>query len=425
MSKIIATPRFQFGSVASSANDQAKPTSSTALKLLILFLMLMYSSVGVIYPATESFRPTMTIAIAAIIFTILEVAKNGTGFRLSWPESVMIIAMLGVAAVSTFGSIYVRLAAETTLNFSKIVLIYIVIENIVTASDRLRAVLVTMVIGGLIPAAGTLYNYLTHQHLVQGRGAFYGVFANPNEVAYSLVILVPLAAVLAWRSGGLKRIFFVAAIGLYLVATYVTFSRGGLMGLAAVLALLGLKQKSFIAKAAVIGALGGGFLVMGMFWTRKADFSDIKGDTTVNQRVATFKAGLEMFRDHPLFGVGPGDSMVAYPLYVPKDAHCGCQDQLVVHNAFIQVLGELGILGIIPFMTLLTAVLFHAWRLQHVQDTDVRAYALGLELALWGFVVCGLSGGFAWSWFPYLLIGLVAAAKQIADSTPRQVENVA
>src|SRR5262249_19297871 len=156
--------------------------------------------------------------------------------------------MLGVAAVSTFGSIYVRLAAETTINFSKIALIYIVIENIVNATDKLRAVLVTMVLGGLIPAVGTIYNYLTHQHLVQGRGAFYGVFANPNEVAYSLVILVPLAAVLAWRSNWLKRIFFVAVIGIYLVATYVTFSRGGLMGLAAVLALLGLKQKSFVAK---------------------------------------------------------------------------------------------------------------------------------------------------------------------------------
>src|SRR5207249_2501480 len=114
------------------------------------------------------------------------------------------------------------------------------------------------------------------------------------------------------------------------------------------------------------------------------------------------------------FGVGPGDSMVAYPLYVPRDAKCGCQDQFVVHNAFIQVLAELGTFGMVPFLLLLSAAIFHAWKLQQVQNPDLQTYAMGLELALWGFVVCALSGGFAWSWFPYLLIGLIAAARQNA-----------
>src|SRR5439155_2370006 len=132
-----------------------------------------------------------------------------------------------------------------------------------------------------------------------------------------------------------------ATIGLYFLATFLTFSRGGLMGLVAVLGLFGWKQRSFVLKAFMIGMLGLGLLAVGMFWNRKDDFSDISKDTTVNQRIATIKAGIEMFRDHPLFGVGPGDSLVAYPLYVPREAHCGCSDQLVVHNAFIQVLSEL------------------------------------------------------------------------------------
>jgi len=413
MSKSIATQRFRFGREISAAEVVAKPDEqpSSALKLLIIFLLLMYSSIGVIYPQTEALRPAMTVALGAIFFTLLEVSKNGTGFRVSWPEGTMVIGLLAVSAISTFGSIYVTLAAQTTMNFAKVVIIYIVIENIITTTARLRTVLMTMVIGGLIPAFGTIEHYLTHQ-LNQGRAAFWGVFNNPNEDAYSLVILVPLAAVLLRRSGWFTRLVLIGAIAAYVMATYLTYSRGGIIGLIAVVGLFGWRQKSFILKMTLIAMLAGGVMVIGMFWNRKADFSDMSDDTTVNQRIATFKAGLEMFRDHPLFGVGPGDSMVAYPLYVPKDAHCGCQDQLVVHNAFIQVLGELGALGFLPFMILIATALYHAWTLQHYDNAELETYSLGLELALWGFVVCGLSGGFAWSWFPYLLIALIAAAKQ-------------
>src|SRR5262245_53694872 len=99
----------------------------------------------------------------------------------------------------------------------------------------------------------------------------------------------------------------------------------------------------------MIGLLVGGIVLVGMFWTRRDVFSNMGSDTTVNQRIATFRAGIEMFKDNPLLGVGPGCSMVAYPLYVPKEAHCGCQDQLVIHNAFIQILSETGILGFLAF----------------------------------------------------------------------------
>jgi O-antigen ligase len=384
----------------------------------------MYSSIGVIYPATEAFRPIMVVAFGAVVCAVLEVTRTGRGFQLSWPEGVMVIALLGVAAISTFGSIYVSLAADTTMNFAKVVLIYIVIENIVTTPRRMRVVMTTMAFGALIPALGTIYNYLTHQHLNQGRAAFYGVFANANEDAYSLIIMVPIAAVLAWRARWWVKIVLIASIGIYVLGAFFTFSRGGLLGLVAVIGLFGWRQKSMIAKVSIVAALAIGLMVAGMFWSRKEDFSDVEDDTTVNQRLTTFRAGFDMFADRPLFGVGPGDSLVAYPLYIPKKLNCGCQDQLVVHNAFIQVLGEMGALGFIAFMSLLGTALFHAWKLQRTQDPDLRMYAFGLELALWGFAVCGLSGGFAYSWFPYLLIGLIAAARQNIISK-EQVKNVA
>jgi O-antigen ligase len=396
--------------------ETAPSTSSWALKLLVLFLLLMYSSIGALLPATNSLRPAMVIAAAAIAMMIIEISRNGTRFRVAWPETPMIVGLLGVAAISTFDAIYVRQGFETTSNFAKIVLIYVVIENTVSTTRRLRVVLLAMIAGGLMPALGTMHHFVTGRLVEHTRAAWVGVFANPNEDAYSLAILVPLAAAVAATSRWWLRIALWGVIGVYVLAIGLTFSRGGLLGLFAIVALLGWKQRSVLLKTLLIAGLIGGIVVVSVFWARKDTFNDISQDTTFNQRIATMKAGIAMFNDHPLLGIGPGCSIVGYPLYVPKDAHCGCQDQLVVHNAFIQILSETGALGFIPFMVLLGAALLHARKLQRTDSGELQTYAMGLEVALWGFVMCGLSGGFSWSWFPYILVGLIVAGKHIADN---------
>ena len=50
----------------------------------------------------------------------------------------------------------------------------------------------------------------------------------------------------------------------------------------------------------------------------------------------------------------------------------------------------------------------HAGRLRYYVGGNSRAVSC-LEIALWGFLVCGMSGGFAFTWYPYLLLGLISA----------------
>src|SRR5262249_453256 len=149
-------------------------------------------------------------------------SKTRSGFRMSWPEGTMLMLMLGVSMVSMFGAIYLSLAAETTLNFAKVVLIYVVIENIVNTKRRLRTVMMTMVIGGLIPAFGTILFYLQGKLIEGSRAAFVGSFGNPNEDAYALIILVPIAVAIAFRSGWLTRLLMFASVGAYLLAVFLT-----------------------------------------------------------------------------------------------------------------------------------------------------------------------------------------------------------
>jgi len=57
--------------------------------------------------------------------------------------------------------------------------------------------------------------------------------------------------------------------------------------------------------------------------------------------------------------------------------------------------------------------LYQAWRME---KGSIGHYAMALELALWGLVPCCLTRGFIYTWWPYILVGLIAAAKRISDS---------
>jgi O-antigen ligase len=209
------------------------------------------------------------------------------------------------------------------------------------------------------------------------------------------------------------RVVLLGVIATYLLAIFFTYSRGGLMGAAAVFGLMGWKQKSAIVRSLMAAGLLGLVVLGAMYWQRQEGFKDLSNDTTVNQRLATMKAGIQMFADHPLLGIGPACSMFAYPLYVPPELRCGCEVQLTVHNTVVQVLGEVGILGFLPFMALMGFSLFHV---RQLQTGDLKIYTTAIEIALWGFVVCGLSGGFAYTWWPFILCALISAAKYISNA---------
>jgi O-antigen ligase len=406
----IAQPRRWMRSIPAAGIEEQPKTSFT---LLVVFLLILYSSIAVWYKPLEVLRPALVVALAALVMLVIELGQTGQRFKLSRPQGVLLFAFLAVCFVASFDAFWPHLAFDRTADVIKIVLIFVVIENTITTESRLRTVLMTMALGGLFPSLGTIY-YFLHGFLKEGRATWIGVFANANEDAYALVILMPIAAVLAARARLGVRLLLWGAIATYLLAIFLTYSRGGFVGLFAVLCLAGWKQKSPLTRSVMIGGVIGSLVLVSLYWGRSAGFSDISKDTTYNQRIATIEAGLLMFQANPLFGVGPGCSIVAYPIYVPEASHCGCQMQLVVHNTFVQVLSEVGILGFIPFMLFLGLSLFKAWTLQ---KGPLGEYAAALEVALWGFVVCSLAGGFTYTWWPYIVIGLIVAAGRIADST--------
>jgi putative inorganic carbon (HCO3(-)) transporter len=384
---------------------------SFAYWLLLAFLVLLYSNISVIKPALEVIHPAKLVALVTLVVLFVELAMARRTFELAWPEGVLLLAFFGAAALSSLTALWVRQAVDAVSSLLKFTIIYFVIVNCVNTERRLRGVMWTMVLCGLFPAAGALRNYAMG-NLEEGRAVWVGIFGNPNDLAYSLVILIPIAAFLATGLGFLSRMFLFGISFFFVAAIFVTFSRGGAIGLIAVMGLYAWRKRNILLQGLVVLLVLAGLIAAGRFWTRNENFENLNGDVSFQQRLATSKAGLAMFADRPLLGVGLGCSEIAWPLYAPPDLYT--RTALVTHNTLIQPLSETGLVGFIPFILFIGFGLYYARRLAlESPGTGMANLGAALEIALWGFVVCGLSGGYALSWFPYILVALVSAARRI------------
>ena len=418
MSGITPIPAHVFGARYKTAPMRCgSPTEEMggfSFKLLIAFFFLLYSSLPLMFPALEIVRPAQMIGGLALIVLLFE--KVGMRQRLDfvWPDGYLLAGFVAAAGMSIVGAVWPGYAAEAVLTLVKMAVVYLLIVNTVTNENRLRTLLWVMVLCGLFPALGSLWHW--HQGIkIEGRAAWLGVFENPNEMAYSLVVLIPIAVVLSRRLNPARRILVWLVMAAFLTSIYLSYSRGSLIGLFAVFAYMGWRQKSTLARAGMIGVLVVGALAVPLYWSRGEGFSNLREDTNLQERLTTYKVALAMYSDSPLLGVGINCSAVAWPLYAPKQL--SNHRWLITHNTFLQALSETGTVGFLLLTSFFGAVIYRArragrWNISgHEGVVELMA---ALEIAFWGFIVCGLSGGYVMSWSPYLLAGLIGAGGRIA-----------
>src|SRR6476469_3493840 len=141
-----AQPRRWRREAPATASTVETDGPKIAFKLLIAFLLVLYSNVSVIYKL-DAYRPAMVIAIAALAMMVIELGQLRQSFKLMWPQSAMVLAFFAACMVSTPMAFWVSHALDQTIDVGKIILVYLLLENVITSEDRLRKVMFTLVIG--------------------------------------------------------------------------------------------------------------------------------------------------------------------------------------------------------------------------------------------------------------------------------------
>jgi O-antigen ligase len=193
-----------------------------------------------------------------------------------------------------------------------------------------------------------------------------GFIGNPNELGGYLVLplMAALTAAIAWRR--LRWIFAVAALliaGGIVAAQSVTPVIATAAGVAAMMLLPGARTMRWVGIAALVVLVAAVSLHPGAR-ARMATLATTARSGAILEmtsfRLPAFAIALEMFRERPLVGVGPGVFGARFMSYKreldvrhPEWIRVGTQNFGEVHNDHLQLLAESGLPGYLLFLTAL------------------------------------------------------------------------
>ena len=358
------------------------------------------------------------LAVAATGMGVVFGRREALRLPASLKFLVLLLAQLLLAAV--FSTVWAGGAVNLVVNqFSKAVMIAVVIFWAASAFERIRTLLF------LQAASVTLIGVVTiwKGRLLQGRldGVLGGMYANPNDLALSLAVVIPLCfAFLLLSKSRLRKLVWGAVIVTMIYAVTLTYSRGGLL---CVLTAVGLcvwqfgvrggrrwlpvtAALAFMVLLAVAGPSGYGQRIATIF----NPASDPTG--SAQQRLALQYRSVAVTFDHPLLGVGPGNFEV-----LSGNWH-------VNHDAFMQMASE----GGLPALLLFTLILWRAFvdlrAAAKAEREEVRIFAGALRASLAAFVVGACFASVAYLFMPYVLVGYSCALKRIGrqeDAPPQRL----
>ncbi|ABF88683.1 O-antigen polymerase family protein [Myxococcus xanthus DK 1622] len=396
--------------------EQGQRRDVWAFYALTAFAAVMYSVPGEWIPALAPLRLALVTSGLAAGLMVIRRLGRAEPLYLDGSRGLALIAFSTLAVASVGWSVIPEVTTATGVELLKLTAIYITFINVITTGRRLAVVCGAMVLASVVTSIGAINWYLVGEDLVEGfRARWVGVYADPNHMAMNLALVVPLAVAFVARksSGWLWRLACLTAAILAVAAIVVSHSRGGFIGLSAAMAVWAIREKRRI-QAIVVGSL----FVMGLlvfapqsFWQRNETVAEFHEDASAMGRVYAWQVASRISLDKPLLGVGAGGFRYAWPMYAPPEA----RRAYVAHNIFLDVIGELGWVGLLFFMVFTGGAAGGAFEAS--RDKEVGWLARALSASVVGYLVCDLFSGYILSAHLYVLFGLAAAAHRVARAS--------
>ncbi len=338
----------------------------------------------------------------------------------SFDLAVIFFVLLGILSIKAAGNFGVA-----SREFRVIVIEPALLYGLIRASNLTRRDLHRLVDAFILSAVAVsligLYQYFFTNWVIVGEGVrrVLAVYGSPNNLALYLDRALPFVIARAlFADGGrlkvtatkaqslpsqaqptqvglvqlLRRIHsprsLYALAALFIVAAlYLTYSRGAwLIGLPAGLLFIGLFSGRRV-RFAVVGLVVIGVIALIPF-SQTERFKSLfqEGTGTGFFRVSVWQSGIEMIRDHPIFGVGLDNFLYEYPKYIQPDAWRE-PNLSHPHNIVLDFWLRLGVLGIVALGWLVFG--FYRTGFRKLAGEN-RALALGLMASMTAALAHGM-----------------------------------
>lgn len=336
-------------------------------------------------------------------------------------ESLTLLAFWAWVTLTTRVALYPVEAWDGWIRFSKILLMAFLILPLFQDRRRLRVLLLVSACSiGFYGVKGGIWSLATGgANRVLGAPEDTFISTN-NALALALNMMLPLFFYLAreerrrWPRLGLYLCFYLS-----IVSVLFTYSRGGLVGLAVVLAVLFGNRRNaplMVAACLMVGVVAVWFAPEK--WVARVETIGHYGeDSSANARLHAWTVAFRLANDRPV--VGGGFWSVSQPdtwaRYLPEGPNTGHD----AHSIYMGVLAEHGYVGLVLYAMLLTFVVGTLRRIRRdvrgIAELEwIRNYAAMLFAAIMGFLVTGIFLSVAYFDLAYLLFMSVIVLKSLA-----------
>jgi probable O-glycosylation ligase (exosortase A-associated) len=286
-----------------------------------------------------------------------------------------------------------------------------------------------IMISGISVALVALSNKMNGIGLVEGTRVtisreYRSQLGDPNDLSLVLMFPVSFLAAELFDKGANKYRRLFAAVGLLLAISGViaTQSRGGLLGIAAILSFFlyqKVKNPIVVGLCAAVAMLA--MMVFAGIGDRQSGGAAEDGvDASAMGRIYAWQAAINMALSNPLTGVGVDNFYVNYYFYSP---HWDGKNH-AVHSTWFQVLGETGFVGIGIFVLLIASIyrsLSRVYCINALNPNDqVAVNANALKAGLIGFMVAGTFLTQAFTWPLYIILALTIALEKITVESNKE-----
>jgi putative inorganic carbon (HCO3(-)) transporter len=262
-----------------------------------------------------------------------------------------------------------------------------------------------------------------------------GTIGDPNELAALLVAGTVFAGVLAAiTKKAALRVAAGSAVVLFLAGIVYTVSRGGLVALFVALIAACLLAGRWRGRTLVVVALG--LMAMVVYFASFAGLDARDRVTTVeggSGRADIWKVGWRMVEDKPIRGIGSGNFPISSIHYLLEPGVLQ-RDEFIIdtpkvaHNTYLQILAELGIVGLTLFLAIIgfavsCALKAARWFGRH-GDTQMELVARGMVVALVGILAADFFISEQFGKQLWLLLGLGPALYGVARRTYPEAKKV-
>lgn len=312
------------------------------------------------------------IGMIALGLGVLAIVERGKIRRPSAGHIVMGLFVL-LAALSYLWSLYPEGTLDQVFTYIQLLtMVWLIWELAPRVREQMR-LMQAYLLGTLVSGIDTVYRFLSHQESVYQRYA--GAKLDANDLGLIMALSIPMSYYLLIESKGWTTWLYRLQLVLAGTTILLTASRGASLATLVALSIVPLTQARLTGRQRIALLLTVSFFVCGALlfvpatsWERLSttpgEFAQGTSTTagefaqgTFTGRTIIWKAGWEIFRVHPFFGIGANSfrlivsRVLAEPIRL--DQSLFLPPAPPAHNTFLSVLVEQGVIGLTVFCALL------------------------------------------------------------------------